>query len=64
MDMFSTMQQFKSLEEQNFEGLEALIGAFNEIVKGFRVKGHDLLDFHLNKVGRSWVIVGSLLGHC
>lgn len=50
MDMFSTMQQFKSLELQRFEGLDPLIIAFKEIVKAFRAKGHDLLDFHLNKV--------------
>ena len=50
MDMFSTMQQFKSLELQRFEGLDPLIIAFKEIVKSFRAKGHDLLDFHLNKV--------------
>lgn len=55
MDMFSTMQQFKSLELQRFEGLEPLIAAFKEIVKTFRTKGHDLLDFHLNKFDRDYV---------
>ena len=55
MDMFSTMQQFKSLERQKFEGLEPLIEAFNEIVKSFKSKGHDLLDFNHNKFDRDYV---------
>ncbi len=48
MDMFSTMQQFKSLEQHRFEGLDPLIAAFREIVMTFCAKGHELLDFHLN----------------
>ncbi len=55
MDMFSTIQQFKSLEEQRFEGLDPLITSFKEVVKTFRAKGHDLLDFHLNKFDRDYV---------
>jgi dynein heavy chain len=55
MDMFSTMQQFKSLEQHRFEGLDPLIAAFREIVMTFRAKGHDLLDFHLNKFDRDYV---------
>ena len=55
MDMFSTMQQFKSLEQQRFEGLGPLIAAFNDVVKNFRAKGHDLLDFHVNKFDRDYV---------
>jgi dynein heavy chain len=48
MDMFSTMQQFKYLEQHRFEGLDPLIAAFREIVMTFCAKGHELLDFHLN----------------
>lgn len=55
MDMFSTTQQFKSLEQHRFEGLDPLIAAFNEVVRGFRAKGHDLLDFHINKFDRDYV---------
>lgn len=55
MDMFSTMQQFKSLQEQRFEGLEDLMIRFNEAVKMFRSKGHDLLDFQVNKFDRDYV---------
>lgn len=55
MDMFSTMQQFKSLAMQKFEGLEPLLSTFNDIVKQFRAKGHDLLDFHSNRFDRDYV---------
>ena len=55
MDMFSTMQQFKSLAQQKFDGLEPLIQAFSNVVKGFRSKGHDLLDFHSNRFDRDYV---------
>jgi dynein heavy chain len=55
MDMFSTMQQFKSLSLHKFEGLDPLLVAFNEIVKQFRSKGHDLLDYHSNRFDRDYV---------
>ena len=55
MDMFSTVQQFKSLAEQKFEGLETLLDRFKDIVKNFRAKGHDLLDFHNNRFDRDFV---------
>lgn len=55
MDMFSTMQQFRSLAEQKFEGLEPLLMSFNDVVRGFRSKGHDLLDFHNNRFDRDYV---------
>ena len=55
MDMFSTMQQFNSLAEQKFEGLSPLLRTFNEIVRGFRSKGYDLLDFHSNRFDRDYV---------
>ena len=55
MDMFSTMQQFKALAAQKFDGLDPLLIAFNDIVKQFRSKGHDLLDFHSNRFDRDYV---------
>ena len=55
MDMFSTMQQFKSLAAQKFEGLDPLLAAFDDIIKGFRSKGYDLLDFHSNRLDRDYV---------
>jgi dynein heavy chain len=55
MDMFSSMQQFKSLSQQKFDGLDPLLHAFNDVVKAFRTKGHDLLDFHNNRFDRDYV---------
>ena len=55
MDMFSTMQQFRNLAQQKFDGLDPLITAFNDVVKMFRSKGHDLLDFHSNRFDRDYV---------
>ena len=55
MDMFSTMQQFRSLSEQKFEGLEPLLATFEEYLKVFREKGHDLLDYHSNRFDRDFV---------
>jgi dynein heavy chain len=49
------MQQFRSLEQQKFEGLDPLIQVFKEVVYAFRLKGHDLLDFQLNKFDRDYV---------
>eukprot|EP01031_Cornospumella_fuschlensis_P005425 gene5425-6752_t len=55
MDMFSTVQQFRSLEQHRFEGLDPLIEAFKEVVVGFRGKGHDLLDYQVNRFDRDYV---------
>ena len=55
MDMFSTMQQFNTLAQQKFEGLNPLLRNFDEIVKSFRSKGYDLLDFHSNRFDRDYV---------
>ena len=53
--MFSNIQQFKSLAEHKLEGMDLLILAFGHIITAFRGKGHDLLDFHSNKLDRDYV---------
>jgi len=55
IDMFSTIDQFKSLSVNKLEGMEQLIARFHQIVKEFRGKGHDLLDYHNNKFDRDYV---------
>ena len=55
IDMFSTIDQFKSLSNNKLEGMEELIGQFHAIVKDFRQKNHDLLDYHNNKFDRDYV---------
>eukprot|EP01040_Poterioochromonas_malhamensis_P004773 gene4773-5123_t len=55
IDMFSTIDQFNSLSKNKLEGMEKLIEQFHQIVKEFRLKRHDLLDYHNNKFDRDYV---------
>ena len=55
IDMFSTINQFNSLSKNKLEGMEKLIEQFHLIVKEFRLKRHDLLDYHNNKFDRDYV---------
>jgi len=55
IDMFSTTQQFQSLAEHKMEGMETLLESFFVITKEFRMKGHDLLDYHNNTFDRDYV---------
>jgi dynein heavy chain len=55
IDMFSTIDQFNSLSMNKLEGMERLIDQFHHIVREFRLKRHDLLDYHNNKFDRDYV---------
>ncbi|GMH97336.1 hypothetical protein TrST_g8180 [Triparma strigata] len=55
IDMFSNIQQFKSLAEHKLDGMAPLIEAFGQIIAQVKSKGHDLLDFHSNKLDRDYV---------
>jgi dynein heavy chain, axonemal len=55
IDMFSTIDQFNSLSKNKLEGMEKLIEQFHQIVREFRLKRHDLLDYHNNKFDRDYV---------
>ena len=55
IDMFSTIDQFTSLSRNKLEGMENLIEQFHIIVKEFRQKRHDLLDYHKNTFDRDYV---------
>jgi dynein heavy chain len=55
IDMFSTIDQFNSLSKNKLEGMERLIDQFHMIVKEFKLKRHDLLDYHNNKFDRDYV---------
>ncbi len=55
IDMFSTIDQFNSLSKNKLEGMERLIEQFHVIVREFRLKRHDLLDYHNNKFDRDYV---------
>jgi dynein heavy chain len=53
--MFNTIDQFNSLSKNKLEGMERLIDQFHTIVKDFKLKRHDLLDYHQNKFDRDYV---------
>ena len=55
IDMFSNIQQFKSLAQHKLDGMAPLVEAFSTIIVQLRSKGHDLLDFHSNKLDRDYV---------
>jgi len=55
IDMFSTIDQFNSLSKNKLEGMDRVIEVFHLIVKDFRLKRHDLLDYHNNKFDRDYV---------
>ena len=47
MDMFTTIHQFKCLEDSKdkFDGMEVLVNKFSSVLASFKGKKHDLLDF-------------------
>ena len=55
IDMFSTIEQFNSLSKNKLEGMERLIEQFHFIVKDFRAKRHDLLDYQKTGFDRDYV---------
>jgi dynein heavy chain len=55
IDFFLAMDQFASLSNNKLEGIEPLVNQFQTIVKKFRSKEQDLLDYHQNKFDRDYV---------
>ncbi|CDJ56163.1 hypothetical protein, conserved, partial [Eimeria maxima] len=63
--MYSTVQQFKNIGEQRFEGMDVFVDRFKglsrsllwtqSIFSDFKVKRHDLLDFYNNRFDRDFV---------
>jgi dynein heavy chain len=65
IDMFSTIHQFKqlSIHLKSMDGIHQLVGSFWTIVKDFRDKHHELLDFLNNKFDRDYVEFNVRCGH-
>lgn len=55
LDMFSSIEQFKSLELKRIDGMERLIGNFYQLISDFKSKKHDLLDFTNTQFERDFV---------
>ncbi|KAF0705511.1 hypothetical protein As57867_007005, partial [Aphanomyces stellatus] len=54
IDMFTTIHQFSSLGQHKLEGMEELIGKFNGVIREFRLRNHDLLDYRNNRFDRDY----------
>jgi dynein heavy chain len=55
IDMFGTIHQFSSLAERKLEGMEVITARFWQIIKDFKRKRHNLLNFQDNKFDRDYV---------
>ena len=55
IDLFTTVDQFTSLSENQLEGMEYLTDQFNTIKTEFKSRNHDLLDYQNNKFDRDFV---------
>lgn len=54
-DLFETIQQFKTLEEHNLEGIEPILKDFEKHKKFLMTSGHKLLDYSVNRFDRDFV---------
>lgn len=55
IDLFGTIQQFKTLEKHNLENIEPILKKFDHTVNGFKKKNHKLLDYNQNLFDRDFV---------
>ena len=55
IELFGTIQQFKTLEKHNLENIGPILTLFNQSVSAFKKKNHKLLDFHNNTFDRDFV---------
>lgn len=55
IELFGTIQQFRTLEKHNLENINGILDQFKNYVSVFKKKGHKLLDFHNNTFDRDFV---------
>jgi dynein heavy chain len=55
IDMFQSVQQFRDLEKKKIDGMEKLLAQFDQLVTDFKMRAHDLLDFHNTVFERDFV---------
>jgi dynein heavy chain len=55
IDLFGTIQQFKTLEKHNLEDIDPIVNQFNKCVVQFQRKNHRLLDYSNNLFDRDFV---------
>lgn len=55
IEIFSNIQQFRALAKHNLEDMDKLTKKFDDIIKTFKNKKHELLDTTQNKFDRDYV---------
>lgn len=55
IDLFTTLSQFRELAAHKIEGMESLMGEFNDLANGLKRCGHELLDYTSNAFDRDLV---------
>lgn len=55
IDLFTTLEHFKTLAKDKIEGMDSIMKKFSEIQLGFRSRNHDLLDYQNNTFDRDYV---------
>lgn len=55
MELFGTIQQFKTLEKHNLEGIQPILSKFYGYVNSFKKKNHRLLEYTNNIFDRDFV---------
>jgi len=54
-ELFGTIQQFKTLEMHNLEGITPILESFDKYVALFKKKNHKLLEYSINTFDRDFV---------
>jgi len=55
IELFGTIQQFRTLEKHNLEGITPILDTFDRYVATFKRKNHKLLDYSNNTFDRDFV---------
>jgi len=55
IELFGTIEQFRTLGNHNLEGIAPIIQSFTAIVGAFQKKGHQLLEYTANTFDRDFV---------
>lgn len=55
IELFSTINQFKTLEKHNLEGIQPILDTFDKTAQFLKKKNHKLLEFSINTFDRDFV---------
>jgi len=55
IELFGTIQQFRTLEKHNLENISGILDQFKSFVTTFKKKGHRLLEYTQNTFDRDFV---------